>query len=285
MRLQFLGTSASGGFPNPHCRCENCQAAREAGGKSIRMMCSAMIDGELLIDLGPDLSGACLRFGVDLGDLRWVLQTHDHGDHLLPLHATMRAANWAAKNVEPLEWFVNDHAVPIILAGNEKSLPKLDMTIDQPDSSAMLKISRIGPWQELVFGPYEVLTIPANHSSAVLPMLFAIRKGGRSLLYASDTAELPEGVWPRVAEFGWHFDLVIFDHNDGFMRPYSNTHSGSDGVLQEYARMRAVGLVDESTRLIGTHLAHHSNTIHEVEAERAQALGYDLAYDGMVVDL
>ena len=103
MRLQFLGTSASGGFPNPHCRCENCQAAREAGGKSIRMMCSVMIDGELLIDLGPDLSGACLRFGVDLGDLRWVLQTHDHGDHLLPLHATMRAANWAARNAEPLE--------------------------------------------------------------------------------------------------------------------------------------------------------------------------------------
>lgn len=285
MRLRFLGTSASGGFPNPHCRCGNCQAARNAGGKSIRMMCSAMIDEELLIDLGPDLSGACVRFGLDLGDLRWVLQTHDHGDHLLPLHATMRAANWAARNAEPLEWFVNDHAVPIILAGNEKSLPKLDMTIDQPDSSALLRVTRIELWQELSFGPYEVLTIPANHSSAVSPMLFAIRRGERSLLYASDTTELPADVWPRVAEYGWHFDLVVFDHNDGFVQAYSSTHSGSEGARAEFERMRAVGLVDENTRLIGTHLAHHSNTIHDIEATRAQALGYDLAYDGLVVEV
>lgn len=244
-----------------------------------------MIDDDLLIDLGPDLNGACLRFGVDLGDVRWALQTHDHGDHLFPLHATMRAANWAAKNAEPLEWFVNDHAVPIILFGNEKSLPKLDMAIDQPESAALLKITRITPWQSLAFGPYEVLSIPANHSSAVSPMLFAIRKLGRSMLYASDTSELPADFWPRVADAGWHFDLVVFDHNDGFLHPYSSTHSGSGGVLAEFERMRSVGLVDTSTQLIGTHLAHHSNTIHEIEAARAQALGYDLAYDGLVVDV
>lgn len=285
MKLRFLGTGASGGFPNPHCRCENCVAAREAGGKSIRMMCSAMIDDELLIDFGPDLNGACIRFGFDLADIRWVLQTHDHGDHLLPLHATIRAANWAAKNARPITWYVNEVGLQAIRDGNRKSWEKIDLTIDEPGKDAALTIITIAPWQQLAFGDYEVLTIPSNHGSAKQPMLFAIRKGDVSLLYASDTSELPADVWPRVAEHGWHFDTVVFDHNDGFQRAYSPTHSGSGGVLQEMERMRAVGLVDDETRLYGTHLGHHSNTVHEIESARAQELGYDIAYDGLVIDV
>lgn len=284
MKLRFLGTSAAGGFPNPHCRCENCQAAREAGGTSIRMMGSALIDDDLLIDLGPDVSASCLRFGIDLASVRWVLQTHTHGDHLLALHATARAANWAAKNAEPLTWYVNPEAVAEILHGNAKSLHKLSMAIDE-DDPASLTLRTIGVWQELAFGPYRVLTIPSNHSSAPNPMLFAIEKAGRRLLFASDTSCLPETVWPEVQARGWSFDVVIFDHNDGFTRSHSATHMGSQAVLSEFARMSELGLVDEATRLYGTHIAHHSNSIHEVEDARAQELGYRIAHDGLIVEV
>lgn len=284
MKLRFLGTSAAGGYPNPHCRCENCEAAREGGGKSIRMMCSVMIDDDLIIDLGPDVSGACTRFGLDLASLRWALQTHSHGDHLLALHASARAASWAAKNAHPLEWFVNRPSVESIVEGNSKSLPKMSMEIDSI-APAQLTLTSVNPWQELEFGPYHVLTLPANHASAPTPMLFAIRKDGRSLLYGSDTSILPEGVWPRVAERGWSFDVVVFDHNDGFMRPYSATHMGSEAVLAEFSRMGEVGLVHGTTRLLGTHIAHHSSGLHEAESARARELGYDIAYDGLVVDV
>lgn len=284
MKLCFLGTGAAGGFPNPHCRCENCMAARTAGGKSIRMMCAAMIDDDLLIDLGPDIAGACVRFGLDLASVRWVLQTHSHGDHLLPLHASARAASWAAKNAEPMEWFVNSHSVETILAGNSKSLTKMSMVIDSNEPSR-LRLTTITPWQELQFGPYRVLTIPANHSSAPVPMLFAIEKDGRSLLWGSDTSVLPKDTWPEVAARGWRFDTVVFDHNDGFTRDSSETHLGSAGVLREMARMRDVGLVHDGTRLLGTHLGHHSNSTHEVEAAQAQALCYDIAWDGLEVDI
>lgn len=284
MKLQFLGTSASGGFPNPHCRCENCVAAREAGGASIRMMGSALIDGELLIDLGPDVSAACLRFGIDLASVRWVLQTHTHGDHLLPLHATARAANWAAKNATPMTWYVNSETIKEILHGNHKSLPKLSMAIDN-DAPASLTLRTIDPWQDLEFGPYRVLTLPSNHSSAPNPMMFAIERGGRRLLFGSDTSCLPDSTWPEVAARGWTFDVVILDHNDGFTRSHSATHMGSEAVLTEVARMRELGIVDDATRILGTHLAHHSNTIHEVEDARAQALGYRIAYDGLIVEI
>ena len=284
MKLRFLGTSAAGGYPNPHCRCENCMAARESGGKSIRMMCSAIIDDDLLIDLGPNIAGACLRFGIDLANVRWVLQTHSHGDHLLALHASARAASWAAKNAQPMEWFLNQAGVEVIIEGNSKSLPKMSMVIDD-DAPAQLTLTTINPWQVLKLGPYRVLTIPANHASAPNPMIFAIRKDGRSVLYGSDTSSLSEDVWPKVAELGWNFDVVIFDHNDGFTRDVSATHMGSRAALTEFERMRSLGIVNEETRLLGTHIAHHSNGTHEVESARAQALGYDIAYDGLIVDI
>lgn len=284
MKLRFLGTGAAGGYPNPHCRCENCMAARESGGKSIRMMCSAMINDDLIIDLGPDLAGASIRFGLDLADVRWVLQTHSHGDHLLPLHASARAASWAAKNAQPLEWFVNTASVDVIVKGNSKSIPKMSMVIDD-DAAAQLRLTTIDPWQELEFGAYRVLAIPANHASAPNPMLFAIQKEGRSLLYGSDTSALPEDVWPQVVVRGWMFDVVVFDHNDGFMRSHSATHMGSEGVLAEFARMRELGIVNETTRLYGTHIAHHSSGLHEAESARAGDHGYSIAYDGLIVDI
>lgn len=284
MKFRFLGTSAAGGYPNPHCRCENCVNARESGGKSLRMMCSAIIDNDLVIDLGPDIAGACLRFGIDLANVRWVLQTHSHGDHLLALHASARAASWAAKNAQPMEWLLNKPSIDVILEGNSKSLPKMNMVIDS-DAPAELTLTTIHPWQDLDLGPYRVLTIPANHASAPNPMLFAIEKGGRSILYGSDTSALPDDVWPQVAARAWKFDVVVFDHNDGFLRSHSATHMGSEAVLAEFARMQEIGLVDDSTRLFGTHIAHHSNGTHEVESERARALGYDIAYDGLEVDV
>lgn len=247
-------------------------------------MCAAIINDDLLIDLGPDIAGACVRFGLDLANVRRVLQTHAHGDHLLPLHATARAASWAAKNAAPMEWFVNVHGIEMILAGNSKSLPKMSMVVDS-DESASLRLTTITPWQELELGPYRVLTIPANHASATEPMLFAIEREGRSLLWGSDTSVLPDDVWPSVAARGWRFDVVVFDHNDGFARDASETHMGSGAVLREFARMEAFGLVNNATRLYGTHLGHHSNTTHEVEAAQAQEMGYDIAFDGLLVDI
>lgn len=284
MKLRFLGTSAAGGYPNPHCRCENCVAARAAGGKSIRMMCSAIINDDLLIDLGPDLSGACMRFGIDLANVRWVLQTHSHGDHLLALHASARAATWAAKNAQPMEWFLNEAAIDAVVTGNSKSLAKMSMVIND-DAPANLRLTTINPWQELEFGPYRVLTIPANHTSAPNPLLFAIASNHLSMLYGSDTSALPDDVWPQVAERGWTFDVVVFDHNDGFVRDASRSHMGSGRVLAEFERMQSLGIANDETRLLGTHIAHHSAGTHDVESARAQALGYNIAYDGLTLEI
>lgn len=285
MKLRFLGTSAATGFPNAHCRCQNCVAARKQGGKSIRRMSSVMIDDDLLIDLGPDVDSACRDFGLDLAELEWVLQTHPHADHLSPLHAVGRAASWGAQHARQLEWLGSQNTVDQIANMLGKSRPKVDLTINRPDSRSKLKLTSISPWQEFTRGPYRVQTMAANHDPAVEPMLFAIEKDGRRLFYGSDTTTLPDDTWPRMAELGWTLDVVVFDHNDGFTRDVSLTHMGSVGVLREYGLMKSLGIVTDSTRLFGTHISHHSNSTHDVEQAKAQQLGYDIAYDGLIVEI
>lgn len=285
MQLRFLGTSAAGGFPNPHCACENCLAARAEGGKSIRFQSSAMIDDDLIIDFGPDLLGAAMRHCVDFTTVHWALQTHPHHDHLLPLHAVARSASWAAQRVPPLTWFGAEATVHAVVDNLGKSASKMDMAIDDPERAAKLHFITITPWQELRFGPYLVQTIAANHDPSVNPMLFAIERDGRRLLYGTDTTSLSDDTWPRLAELGWTFDVVVFDHNDGHMRPVSHTHMGSEGMRAEVARMRDFGMVSDATRVIGTHLGHHSHGPHSIEAAKAEALGYEIAFDGMTVSV
>lgn len=286
MRIRFLGTSAAGGFPNPHCRCENCVAAREEGGKSLRHQSSALINGDLLIDLGPDVASSVMMQGIDLSRVAYVLQTHPHDDHILPLQAIARRADWAAKNAVPMRWYGSEQTVRLVEAvGRGKwSLPRI--AVDEPmDTSLKLALTPIGQWQEVCFGDYRVQTVAANHDPTVSPMLFAIEWRGRRLFYGTDTSALPEETWPRLGALGWAFDVVIFDHNDGFLRPVSATHMGSKGMLREVARMRGLGLVSAATRVIGTHLGHHSNGTYSVQERRAAELGYEIAWDGMVVEV
>src|SRR5712692_8878927 len=93
MKLRFLGTAASEGYPDAFCDCDNCRRARERGGRSLRRRSAALIDDELLIDLGPDLMAAALMDGLSLAKVRYCLQTHEHADHLDPTHFVSRCAD------------------------------------------------------------------------------------------------------------------------------------------------------------------------------------------------
>src|ERR1700680_3510978 len=60
MKLRFLGTAASEGYPDAFCDCANCRRAREVRGRSLRRRSAALVNDDLLIDFGPDLMAAAL---------------------------------------------------------------------------------------------------------------------------------------------------------------------------------------------------------------------------------
>ena len=72
MEVRLLGTGSADRWPNPWCSCARCVEARDAGVHRDRT--SALVDGHLLVDPGPDLGAR----GVDLTGVRTVLVTHDH---------------------------------------------------------------------------------------------------------------------------------------------------------------------------------------------------------------
>ena len=71
MKIKFLGTGAA----------DWCQALEE-GKELMRKRSSAIIDGVLLIDPGPDTLTALGEYCIDKSNIRYVLNTHDHDDHM-----------------------------------------------------------------------------------------------------------------------------------------------------------------------------------------------------------
>ncbi len=49
-----------------------------------RRFSSALVNGDLLLDPGPDVFDAARTFSVDLSGVRRVLVTHEHADHFCP---------------------------------------------------------------------------------------------------------------------------------------------------------------------------------------------------------
>ena len=61
MQVRILGSGAADGWPNPWCACDSCAAARTQG--VLRGQTSVLLDGRVLIDLGPDGLRAAARLG------------------------------------------------------------------------------------------------------------------------------------------------------------------------------------------------------------------------------
>ena len=77
MIMRFMGTGAGEGVPTPFCRCRVCEHARKVGGKEIRMRSAFRVSKEMQIDFGTDIFAECIRTGLDMYDLKYLLTDED----------------------------------------------------------------------------------------------------------------------------------------------------------------------------------------------------------------
>jgi len=82
MKVRFLGTAAFEGIPSLFCGCALCAKAKQIGGKELRTRTSVMIDDDLKVDFPPDTLLHMHRDGIDLDQVKDLLFTHSHSDHL-----------------------------------------------------------------------------------------------------------------------------------------------------------------------------------------------------------
>lgn len=282
MRLAFLGTAAANAFPEAFCRCANCAEARRLGGPSLRKRAAALVDAELLLDLGPDVMAAAQQHGCPLTGVRYCLQTHPHADHLDLSHLLSRSPAFGVVGAPVLDFYASRETLARAAATFRRDLADYDLLSPEAAQRLNCRVHAVEPWQPPAAGPYTVTPIPANHAPGVGALLYAVARGGRALLYATDTAALPEATWDALRRHGLRFDLVVLDHTYGPAQR-GDDHLSAREVEEHAARFRADGLLAPGGRVFATHIAHEGNPAHPELAAFAAAHGYEVAYDGLVV--
>jgi phosphoribosyl 1,2-cyclic phosphate phosphodiesterase len=282
MQLTFLGTAAANAYPEAFCGCANCEQARILGGPSLRKRSAALVNDDLLIDLGPDIHTASALHGRPLTNVRYCLQTHAHADHLDPSHLLSRSPAYGVVGAPRLQLYASPATLGRLAEALARDLSPGSLFDPAAQEQLNVELHAVTPLAPFTAGPYTVLAIPANHDPSVEPLLYIIQAAGRCIFYGTDTAALPESVWQALRAHRLRLDVVVLDHTYGPNHP-GDDHLGAHDVAAYAARLRAEGLLADGGRVLATHIAHDANPPHPELAAYAAAHGYEVAYDGLSV--
>lgn len=242
MHVRLLGTGSAEGWPSPWCACASCGGTARAG--VVRASTSALVDGRLLLELGPDAPRAAVRAGTDLTGVEAVLVTHAHPDHFHWPAWMWRG--WAAGN-RPVVLV----APPAVL---EVARPHLDPTVTTVTAE---------PGGRYDVAGYEVRAVPATHAGpeagpAVLYDLTG--PDGATLLWATDTGVLGDEALALVA--GRAYDAVLLDLTSAHLPVHHDLTTWPEQV----ADLRRCGAVVEATAVHAVHLGHDNPPPPELDA-------------------
>jgi phosphoribosyl 1,2-cyclic phosphate phosphodiesterase len=284
MRITFLGTAAANGFPEAFCHCQNCVRARLVGGPSLRKRSAALINDDLLIDLGPDIMSASQQHGCPLTEVRYCLQTHPHADHLDLSHLLSRSPGFGVVGAPVLEFYASRETTMRADETFARDLADYSLLAPEAEQHLNFKMYEVQPREFFAVGPYSVMAFPANHAPGTGAMLYSIARDGRTVFYGTDTAVLHEETWQTFRLHRFRFDLVILDHTYGPDQTGSD-HLSALQVIEHANRLRAESMLSPGGRVLATHIAHEGNPTHAELASFATEHGYEVAYDGLVLTI
>lgn len=237
MDVTLLGTGSADGWPNPFCRCASCGAAAAAG--LVRSPTSALVDGTLLLDCGPEAPRQALRAGADLTGLRTVLVTHAHPDHFDP--ALLLYRGWAAD--DPLE-----------IVGPQ---PVVDACTPWLGRDSSVTLTTVEPGMVLDLQGYRVRALTARHLGPGQAVLYdVLGPDGHRLLYATDTGPLTAADAAQLA--GARFDVVLLEETFGDQPVPAADHLNLQTFARTLRLLRGVGAVEPGTDVVAVHLGHHN---------------------------
>lgn len=252
MRVTVLGSGTSHGVPMIGCRCVVCTSA-DPRNRRFRPSIAVENDGRVvLVDTTPELRMQALAFGLDRVDA--VLFTHTHADHVFGL--------------DELRRFNDLSGAEIPVYGDTRTLddirrifPYIFNPPKQGGGVPKLTLNTV-PWEFELFG-IPIRTMQVMHGR--LPVL-AYRFG--DFAYVTDTNRIPDEAAAKLRGV----DTLILDAVR--YRPHS-THYG---LWQAVEAARQLG----ARRTLFTHLSHH---FEHATANADLPPGFELAYDGQVIDL
>ncbi|MGC4045284.1 MAG: hypothetical protein QM758_15945 [Armatimonas sp.] len=181
MRLTIFGTAAAEAWPAPFCRCAACQEARKRGGPNLRSRAGAIIDDDLKIDFGPDTIMQLIRAGRDLCDLKTLVFTHQHSDHIVPTELEWSGGVFTnTPHTTPIDVYGNQEVHDLIL-GNNPDPSRRNLKLAEPMSAGKQVTTPNGD---------TILPLTADHVKGAL-VLRITRPDGKTIFWGHDSGLYP----------------------------------------------------------------------------------------------
>ena len=272
MKLQYLGTAASEGWPALFCQCEHCARARAAGGRNIRTRSQALIDDVLAIDFPADTYMHILTHRLDASKWAAVLITHAHSDHFYPSDFVMRRPPFAHGAV-PLTVYCNRQAA--FMAQN------IDLQMQLHHGEVEFRI--VDAFVPFRHGRYEITPLRADHDETQDAYIYLISDGDKTLLYAHDTGYFPDETWAYLR--GRQIDCISLDCTYGVLPTQRNGHMSIDVCAEVAQRLAKDGRIPATAQLILNHFSHNGLLIYDELVPKAAELGFTVSYDGLTIKI
>ncbi|WP_020618400.1 MBL fold metallo-hydrolase [Paenibacillus daejeonensis] len=278
MKLHYLGTGASEGFPAVYCECDVCERALQSGGNNIKRRSSVLINDRILMDVSPDLYMQKLKFGLQLARVESVVVTHADEDHFDVFSLMLRGKpnyctiHYDRGGTRQVQVYGNQTVESLFYWGVKKKLRGYQ---------EQLAYQRVEPFRAFEASGMVFTPLIANHRVDELCYIYMIEQGGKRVLYANDTDAIEERNYEAIR--GLHFDLVSMDCARGILP--GDGHMGLAENVEMKRKLEQYGCVNENTRYLLTHISHMCGMTHDELAIEAGKYGFELAYDGLILEL
>lgn len=268
MRALLLGTGAADIQAPDQCRCANCAAVRQHGGRSRRTYTATLLDGELLLDCGATVPEQ-LALWAPRAALRYLLVTHPDPDHFDLDAIADLAARTAAGHLAVC-------GSPAVIAALQARSPRIPVDLWP-----------LSAFQTLVLGPWSARALPARHRGAAGDsLLYVVSRDQRRLLYATDTGPLLAET--RAALNGTRLHAVIGEATFGLQTSgipdLPAAHMNFPLLCDLRTDLLQEGVIEATTPFVATHLSLHFCPPHEESAAWLAARGIQAGYDGREVE-
>lgn len=287
MKLFFLGTGAGEGYPGYWCECPHCTYARRHRGKNLRTNSCLAINEELLIDIGPSSFDNAARFGVNLTQIKTLLITHPHEDHLYPQNLYWRAVDEKFLKMDYVRQM--SHGGPrfteipeLNIYGNRFVIDLLKNSFEIHENHKMT-LNEIQEGKKFGSDGYEIIPVRGNHGAAAgFSHSYIIQKEGKTILYALDSGTYDEDQFELMKQF--QYDAVIMEGTTGLNEQYDG-HMCLVNNIRMRDELEKYGCLRPDSRFILTHMSPHWCPPHDWYESIVSVERMELAYDGREIEL
>lgn len=271
MKLTFLGTAAAEAVPAHFCICDTCRTARKNGGKDIRKRCCYLLNDDTLIDYGPDIWTQSIMYGFDLADIKQIIFTHAHEDHLDPVELI-----WRSPGYSKVEEFID-------IFGDARVHEKIAERVDY--EKARMRQNQVCPGDVFSAGNLKFLALRADHDPASTPLNYVISDGDINILIANDTGFWDDSNWNYIKNYGKKLDLAVIECTGAVKVPLNRGHLGQNHTVLFRDKLAELGVLKENCRCITNHFSHNGAPLHSDMEDFFKPHGIEVAFDGLTVEI